>query len=489
MIETMRTTRIYIQNKSTKNKAGTDLISSSSHSKQPGEPLESHCKLRGRHLGKEFTFLKPKSNTGGNQRHKETIDVSLTGSGSEDEPPQVAQSTAAKDVVSSPREPLPEWLAQTFATLPREHPLRFLLPQGHCDMDSCDSCLSSDSTAVETAVSSPGIDQQLFAFGVNDTPTSPTVVPPNLLPQGLNNSGSNLVPFGRFAATESYSSSNLLTAEITPRVGAIYSSPPGNAMPFSTPGPASTISRLLTPPRLTISTSDMTMLYSPYLSHENPLFDQELAAFVPNLLPGGAPITEDETSSHQEDQSDRSLGTSVYFDDSFSGFYASPGPCHAQHPIFFDSPVEDCLSSDPPSRPYYLDVEGLDFRWSVFNHGGNDQNSLPKNALPDTEPHTFGEGARSQEDEEAYEEYLVNKSQSSDESNRFHFQAALDATELDPPENMHTEKYHKAFAPTPGIYVSPLMGLTSSTLEGENSGTGPDGRPLYSRDSIESWSD
>lgn len=322
---------------------------------------------------------------------------------------------------------------------------------------------------------------------MDDTSISPTLVPSKLdVPR------TKLAVSDGHALIECFSSPYQQATGVIRRVGTICSSP--YIKPFSTPGPASAISRPPTPPQLAFNAYDFNTPCSPHLPSEEYLLGQEFNTAGPD---GGIPVLEDDPGYHQEARTGISFFANVgdlhTECDALSGLYGSPGPCYsARHPVYFDSPVEDCLSLDSSSESCHIDIDGLDFQWMVFDRKGLHQDSLPGNKLSDTVSYTFDRGIHVQDSRElqdARQDCLVDESSSPGESKRFRFQAVLDVVEPDLHEYQRAGESRKPFAPTAGIFLSPLKGLTPSASEGGNFRISVGQSSQRSRDGIKSLSD
>ncbi|TFY78554.1 hypothetical protein EWM64_g5459 [Hericium alpestre] len=158
---------------------------------------------------------------------------------------------------------------------------------------------------------------------------------------------------------------------------------------------------------------------------------------------------------------------------SLSGLFSKPGPTYG---VYFDSPTED-PSSSPLSSPhvYPLDVEELDFRWTPFVRDNQKTNltlsprirqsderaysPVPRSSEPDADPPmapsfrsmptlVLNEKQDEDMDEDVDGEWEV--------SIRSHYQLPPSSLPVDNNEPESEDEDALAFAPAPGIFISPL---------------------------------
>jgi len=242
---------------------------------------------------------------------------------------------------------------------------------------------------------------------------------------------------------------------------------------FTTPGPASTIARPFTPPPISITDIDVNMLPLP----EPLAYDDEV--HLGEELISGSPAKD----TFQEEQCPDSLNLDYSI---VQSQYGSLSDVHDSDPVvefsefqpadkhlYFGAPTEGFSKPDPSLESYPLDVETLDFRWTVFDRSNlhqQDSTQVCTSSLHqpgDVGPELFVDvGADLHEG---------CKSPSSDED-RFCFRATS--------HKNHSAPVQKAFAPIQGIYISPLKESSSDIgmLHVQQ-------QSRCSRDSIESWSD
>jgi len=143
------------------------------------------------------------------------------------------------------------------------------------------------------------------------------------------------------------------------------------------------------------------------------------------------------------------------------------------------SDAEGFSKPDSSLESYSLDVETLDFRWTVFDRSNVHQQDPAQMCTSSLELPGDVESELSVDLGADLHEGC--KSPSSDED-RFCFQATLHNN-----QTSHIVPIQKAFAPTQGIYLSPLK--ESSSDNGNFDMFHAHQQSQCSRDSIESWSD
>jgi len=243
---------------------------------------------------------------------------------------------------------------------------------------------------------------------------------------------------------------------------------------FTTPGPASTISRPFTPPPISVTGIDVNMFLSP----EPSAYDDEVhpGEELSSGLPTQDTVQEEQRScsadilnlNHSIVQSQHGSLSDVHDSDPAPEFQL------ADKHLYFGVPTEGFSKPDPSLDSYSLDVETLDFRWTVFDRSNlHQQDSTRVCTSPLHQPGDV--------------EFFVDsgadlhegcESPSSDED-RFCFQATS--------HKNYFAQVQKAFAPIQGIYVSPLK--ESSPDIGNLDMLHAQQQSQCSRDSIESWSD
>ncbi|KAF5348632.1 hypothetical protein D9758_006854 [Tetrapyrgos nigripes] len=328
---------------------GSSSVSSYGVPQTPVDPYEG---LQAGALGEDFALIKMNSRIPGVDHNE----------GDEDE------VVPKKRCIS----PLPSWLSDTFSTLSKGHPLRLLLPPES----------QSESTPAHSA-SSPIPAQELddtenvFAFH----PPSPTKV-------------------SKLQAAASVNSPEI------PRISQRHVIPsPSPPLPFSTPGPASSIIPPSPPnshiamslasfaPEIAASPavsqlSRIMSSYSPDVPIPSPVLSlarvsshsyQDLE--VQNLLvpsanqcsPYSAPILLNHHHNFINEQPNPDDAQPDLFNmDSnvshISDAFSAPGPTYyTSRSVYFDTPIDD-PSSDPPDPACYIDDPvALDFQWTPFS--------------------------------------------------------------------------------------------------------------------------
>lgn len=239
--------------------------------------------------------------------------------------------------------------------------------------------------------------------------------------------------------------------------------------PFTTPGPASTISRLFTPSSIPISSIDVNMFPSP----ESPVYGHEVYIGKELLA------AEHESDIFQEQHTHCGESANLDYDAVRSqyGILLDSNPAMrsseiqpANRHLCSGSSVEGCSYSYSTSGSCTLDVEGLDFRPGGFDCTGLHQqdpisyiSSLHQSG--DVEPEFVNAEIDPRED---------FRFPSSDED-RFRFQATSHDIQ---------SQFTTYSAPIQGIYISPPEGSSSGNID-----LGARQESRCSRDSIESWSD
>ncbi|KAG5638641.1 hypothetical protein H0H81_011360 [Sphagnurus paluster] len=164
--------------------------------------------------------------------------------------------------------------------------------------------------------------------------------------------------------------------------------------------------------------------------------------------------------------------------------FATPGPGYcAPRPIYFDSPTEDPSDSDPLQPGYEIDVSELDFRWEPFIRKGPTEELEDRRV--DAEPPHEIRNIWTQEHDAKHEytdttphpEHLwsvVTPERREPSPNPFRFSLDVGALNDTPPRTPTRECAPQelepqqppapAFAPAPGIYISPLRGESGVSL-------------------------
>ncbi|KAL1682718.1 hypothetical protein EV122DRAFT_286988 [Schizophyllum commune] len=179
-------------------------------------PVDDYHDVQPERLGKNFAVIKMGTSAGLHQRSD----------GNEDDEEVVSGWQPA----SPP--PLPGWLASTFTTLNKKHPLRLLLPHASAASQPAEKSRAPDNKAAPSRTE----DDDVFAFHApdeNDPPQLEQNAPPVLLQS----------PF-------SHASNNPAQSPLLSRAVATPSIATAPDAPFSTPGPAPPSQCSMPPPPL-----------------------------------------------------------------------------------------------------------------------------------------------------------------------------------------------------------------------------------------------
>jgi hypothetical protein len=296
-----------------------------------------------------------------------------------------------KSTLDSQNSYLPCWLAETFATLPPKHPLRVSLPL--VTGSPSDNHLSSDLTVIETH-SMPIESEELVSISDMDNRSgSPTIVF-NDLQQTPNRNGNSLV--------ESASRSAFQVAQN-----------PEGIRPFSTPGPASTIFRNYTPPRLDFNNLDIQYLQTAFECADSS--DRGSLDELGEVETEGWRRLERET-----DITISQLATPAKAD-KLRDLYPSPDFARAV-PFAGEVVSFDSEDESKPSLSYPSGLTELEFRWAAFDRKGISQGAGPHSVAPDETCTNVHSNHSALDKEHA----LFGRSPSPDD-HFFHFQTVLNA--------------------------------------------------------------
>lgn len=245
--------------------------------------------------------------------------------------------------------------------------------------------------------------------------------------------------------------------------------------PFRTPGPASTISGTSSSSRVTFNDLKLDVRHS-YAPRRGALEVPEHT----RLLDAGRGLP---AETHIRVPSASAVDTNVGVN-GFRELYASPGIIpRAPKPVYFGSPIEDCLDSGSPSTPFSLDLVELDFRWTAFDR---------KSVVQDTiqiQPKVSSTTSESQFNQfQSGEHVTMNKSPSPDDD-CFHFQTVLNATKPDTVEDQQVKKSCKASTGVRECFPSFLGGTPFCSGGGEGFGMVDYQLSQQFCDGSESWSE
>ncbi|KAH7888833.1 hypothetical protein F5I97DRAFT_2005311 [Phlebopus sp. FC_14] len=442
----------------------------------PKTPVDAHDEISQGRLGRQFSVLKMNKSMDTSWAAKKHF---LSGHDSDEPISDVAISSSVK----RRNGPLPDWLAETFSTLDSEHPLRCLLSPSRTKAE-----LTS-----QVAVERSGHEGQIFAFSIDGTQQTRDVFVANqkVLPPSVQESAALSISDGD--ATLCYSECRIPQAvEKTP-----------DLLPFSAPGCFAPKRKLVdTPPRggcfavpdarhLSGTREAFTVTYDAGIVYASASLD--LPTFCASR-PGG--IHEHRLVPHSPSCSDPRENSSLLgiepeppFDQGPVNVYTTPGPNFAHsRPVYFDSPTENPSFSNPiQPDAYELDLQGIDFRWQPFLRSNKGEGNARKCSDSDSEVQFFapvaarapsvGAGnnmlitagfrgtSTTVEDQEITptfptkdpdESYLGFSPEATQENNLAPDIGATIPGMHPPPVSSEARKTEVAFAPAPGIFVSPL---------------------------------
>ncbi|KIM78894.1 hypothetical protein PILCRDRAFT_824013 [Piloderma croceum F 1598] len=494
----------------------------------PKTPVDAYDGLEDGRLGDTFSVIKMKSAIRGKTGTYYRADEGYDGNSD--------IQVDSDQIIIAHKEPLPDWLAITFSKLDPQNPLRRLVS-------------SSTQPLPEVELSH---EEPIFAFShiTHDQNTS-AVDNDSLTYQEPRDSA--LQDWQELNPMDQQSHTNfLLPALSSPDLITNYSAPrmlqpialPGSdidllpltdiehiPLPFSTPGPGSTVS--LAPShnnsRPTVSAQAVNLVDQaksdvwPVFAMPGPLTHLSMdriasPAFVsthsphsiavccqPNSEPAEVPASPSsyllgEDFANNSFSSDlpplpvniHELPSSTQLL-SIKNPFSMPGPrFHEMHsrPIYFDSPTEDPSDSDPLAPPEGYE---LDFRWEPFMQIGNagktpdewdssvdsDQENVENpiagcfKVRKDTPEPEMTEDQASMMDSD-YDRYPVT-------ARHGHFppypQGSEDDGKANPSVTPEPTKIETTFAPAPGIFISPLRNKPTPPMVQDNSIDSPPNSP------------
>ncbi|KAF7376136.1 hypothetical protein MSAN_00028500 [Mycena sanguinolenta] len=510
--------------------------SSTSGSSVPKTPIDEYDQFhRDAKLGADFSVMKM-----GDRKKRVKKPVVLPWE----------QDSSSSDIAEPPPPPLPSWLASTFSTLNTEHPLRLLLPRRTnteptppaMDQDAEDNSnpFSVFVLADPIHVSSPSDhDPSDETENILEPPLQSTQIPLRCISPAFsycplneteNISGPSLQPIETpqpiepaFRYHPPNETDNILGPCLEPiqtpprpiKHAFIYHPPPlpakSSSLPFSTPGPGP------------VSRSDSIPLPLPfpepaYVEHVPHFVHDSVGAtpsfFAPPLhsAPPQFPVKNTTTASTvlPPDRGEQPINCPKSNHSAYTDIFSTPGPgYYAVSAVYFDSPTEDPSDSDPLEPAYEL--ESLDFRWKPFIQKDENQHDVtpapptPSPAVSDYYYETRVEPEGGDDEDEQlltginpgtmFDERAPSPSQS-----RFSFAPPADDLPATRGESCEQSQNFPStpqppdppfFAPSAGIFISPLRGdeapntppkVVESPTDGEN--------PCCSQasnDTIEDW--
>ncbi|KAF8070172.1 hypothetical protein FPV67DRAFT_1668051 [Lyophyllum atratum] len=154
-------------------------------------------------------------------------------------------------------------------------------------------------------------------------------------------------------------------------------------------------------------------------------------------------------------------------------------------PIYFDSPTEDPSDSDPLEPGYDIDYGAIDFKWEPFNRKGISESQRTPSIKPHHDPYSIYQG--SQDPGLDYADITQHRGCSNVASltpervpspspfrfspNQFMSRGIVapppahePSPQVDPSDTPEPQLLAPAFAPAPGIFISPLRGEPAASL-------------------------
>jgi hypothetical protein len=262
-------------------------------------------------------------------------------------------------------------------------------------------------------------------------------------------------------------------------------------LPFSRPGPGSLLSSAAetdtTATRLAPVCSSPTIYASDSYTEKNSNLAEKPTADFYSDTDNFIEFQECHTDNTEDSDNSIPLSPHLECNPLFSNIFATPGPGYCPPlALHFDFPTEDPLSSGPSSSPgYQISYDDIDFQWRAFDRGKLTVPSMPNHAA-------FAFGASNRQavittddqmdtDNVRTEKFEMQRLQSPVFKNLppsspvppatpcpFRFVAPLGTgTDLQPQKfsivpGIQEQEQHPAtpikpaFAPMPGIYISPL---------------------------------
>lgn len=266
--------------------------------------------------------------------------------------------------------PLPSWLATTFLSLSRKHPLRLLLPPELAETTVEKSeVISRSIEPIPEEI--PGTSNGIFAFEVPPLgpaqPISPLSARPSLLSE-----------------THTFVESTAYMDRSIPDFS--------RDLPLSTPGPGTLLGSTTEATAVSIS----AQASSPTLYAVDSYADEEISLasepfrplYLSDMHNEFTDLQYDREHSAYSDDYDSSMMEDLGNNPHFQNIFARPGPAHsvcAPIPLHFEDPTEDPLSSSPSSSGHEIGYNDLDFQWKPF-----DRRKLIAPTMPDYFAFAYG---------------------------------------------------------------------------------------------------
>ncbi|CAK5265063.1 unnamed protein product [Mycena citricolor] len=486
--------------------------SSTSGSSVPRTPIDEYyddIHTAGERLGSDFSMIKMGGSTHQpkKQRMKKLVEVS---------PRDLLQDSSSSDLNEALPQtnlhnltPLPPWLASTFSKLNTNHPLRLLLPQDENQLDLNTHSVPNSTTHTSDPARVPAPaparvpalqesfrsesardEQQLehpFSFSVPDELNTPDVLdqavkihsdlplPEELLSLPADGHADTPAPFStRGPQFSDLSDSNVARPDIYGR--ALHTIDPALETPLGLDTPL-----LVQDNEKHSLVSQQPWVLLPRYSTPPPrVYEHLKPTTFHNLHPSDA------ISTPANNQAELPTSIDIGVQEPSKEF-TTPSPqlgnrFYAPRPIYYDSPAEDPQSSSDPVEPGY-ELEDLDFKWQPFirkdAYSEEELSGLDDDYLYETqvEPEQDPD-----DDEDALEEQNADSQDVSMNDVAIDDPHANESVENETmtttPETrrmLPTSNRGPAFAPAPGIYISPLQVSTThliNVLANQDVGTG-----------------
>ncbi|TFK44675.1 hypothetical protein BDQ12DRAFT_730705 [Crucibulum laeve] len=335
MVETMNHVHSHQKSNHRRNRRSiNDSLPITKDRRAPTTPGSSYSSTYKTRVGSDFSLIKMKKSP--STRIAWTEEISADGSSS----PFKGSKASSGNTCT----PLPAWLADTFSTLTSKHPLRLLLPPG---LQS--SSPGPPSTIPPFEEDTNPLEESVFAFNPFDESESTLVDTRADEHPLINTSSPYLKQLTECTSIDFYADAD---EDKEP-----------SFLPFTTPGPCSTISYAHDP-------------VTPLKFHFPITYPQNSSS--DDHIPSDSPVPQ--TYKPEEDaELDDITEEAIILDDTdayrhpFASIFTTPGPgYYAPHPIHHESPISN--PSDPPQADngYEVDYDNLDFHWESFNRKGRD---------------------------------------------------------------------------------------------------------------------
>lgn len=274
-----------------------------------------------------------------------------------------------------PRNPLPDWLANTFYSLEADHPLRGLLSPSRINTEP-----KSNSAAQQLGISH---EEELFAFSPFEFDKKEQVLDAAYRADSTLNAQGN-------------------ASSIVPTLSPQQPDASTTVLPFSTPGcfapvrrstesstAGATFQKPMVPVPQQLTSHATYMMHPPVLpvSHLRPDNEIELPQFTRAF---SAIVQDNEPPSDFEEHGACISHQHQVFrgGDENLNVYATPGPTFpCSLPVYFDSPTEDPSLSDPlKPESYGLDLNAIDFRWRPFLRSNTQESDMNRTSVSPSSP-------------------------------------------------------------------------------------------------------